>query len=163
MSLLHLFRTPGLSPAQTRRLLTRASGLLAPTVTGIRSEACYNIQATGTLGPRETETLTWLLSETFHPEGFSQESILSQDGPVLEVGPRMNFTTAWSTNAVGICHACGLGKIRRIERSRRFILVRDQPLDEEEIRTFLSLVHDRMTELQYPEPLTSFETGMAPE
>ncbi|MFH1764730.1 MAG: phosphoribosylformylglycinamidine synthase, partial [Gemmatimonadota bacterium] len=46
---------------------------------------------------------------------------------------------------------------------RRFILVRDQPLDEEEIRTFLSLVHDRMTELQYPEPLTSFETGMAPE
>ncbi|MCJ7628162.1 MAG: AIR synthase-related protein, partial [Longimicrobiales bacterium] len=163
MSLLHLFRTPGLSPSSTRRLLTRSSGLLASPLSEIRSEACYNIQVTGTLSPRETEALTWLLSETYHPEGFFQESVLSQDGPVLEVGPRMNFTTAWSTNAVGICHACGLGKIRRIERSRRFILVRDRPLDEDEIQRFLPLVHDRMTELQYPEPLTSFETGMVPE
>jgi phosphoribosylformylglycinamidine synthase len=27
---------------------------------------------------------------------------------IIEVGPRMNFTTAWSTNAVSVCHACGL-------------------------------------------------------
>ena len=43
----------------------------------------------------------------------------------------MNFTTAWSTNAVGICHACGLGKVQRIERSRRFLLERDRPPEHE--------------------------------
>jgi phosphoribosylformylglycinamidine synthase len=163
MSLLHLFRTPGLSPSRARRLATRASSLLASPLSGIRSEACYNIQTSGTLSPQEMETLTWLLSETFHPEGFAGVSFLDGDGPVLEVGPRMNFTTAWSTNAVGICHACGLGKIERIERSRRFALERDQPLDEEESRTFLSFVHDRMTEVQYLEPLASFESGMTPD
>jgi len=167
MSLLHLFRTPGLSPSQTRQLLTRTSNLLASPLSGIRSEACYNIQSSGALSPQlspqEMDTLTWLLSETFHPEGFARESFLAGSGPVLEVGPRMNFTTAWSTNAVGICHACGLEKIQRIERSRRFVLKRDQPLDQEEVRAFLSLVHDRMTEVQYPESLVSFETGMKPE
>ena len=35
----------------------------------------------------------------------------------------MNFTTAWSTNAVSICQACGLRKITRIERSRRYLLL----------------------------------------
>jgi len=34
----------------------------------------------------------------------------------------MNFTTAWSSNAVSVCHACGLDMITRIERSRRFLL-----------------------------------------
>jgi len=162
MSLLHLFRTPGLSPSQTRQLLTRTSSVLTDPLIGIRSEACYNIQSTESLNPKEMEALTWLLSETFHPEGFAGESFLSGSGPVLEVGPRMNFTTAWSTNAVGICHACGLDKIVRIERSRRFAVERDRPLTDEETRDFLSLVHDRMTEVQYPEALTSFETGMTP-
>ncbi len=44
-------------------------------------------------------------------------------GDIVEVGPRMNFTTAWSTNAVSVCHACGLTKIKRIERSRRYKLI----------------------------------------
>ena len=163
MSLLHLFRTPGLSLSQTRQLLTRSKGVLASPLSGIRSEACFNVQTTEALESKELEVLTWLLSETFHPEGFGFESFLSGTEEVFEVGPRMNFTTAWSTNAVGICHACGLGKIRRIERSRRFELERDRPLDEEEVRAFLSLVHDRMTETRYLEPLSSFESGMSPE
>ena len=163
MSLFHLFRTPVLSPSQTRQLLARTGGLLADPLSGVRSEACYNVRSTEPLSPQEMVTLSWLLSETFHPEGFAQESFLAGNGPVLEVGPRMNFTTAWSTNAVGICHACGLGMIQRIERSRRFVLERDRPLGPEEVRAFLALVHDRMTEVQYPEPLTSFETGMTPE
>ena len=115
------------------------------------------------LDDAEMEVLTWLLRETFHPEGFGLESFLSDSGSVLEVGPRMNFTTAWSTNAVGICHACGLEKIQRIERSRRFLPERSDPLSEEETRAFLSLVHDRMTETRYSEPLSSFETGMVPD
>ncbi len=162
MSLLHLFRTPGLSPSRTQQLLARSGSLLASPLTGIRTEACYNIQVSAPLGLGEMKTLAWLLSETFQPEGFSERSFLAGGGPVLEVGPRMNFTTAWSTNAVGICHACGLRGIERIERSRRFLLERDQSLSPEELQVFLSLVHDRMTETRYLVPLDSFETGMTP-
>ena len=163
MSLLHLFRNPGLTSSQTRQLATRANGLLDSPLDGLRSESCYNIQCSEALTEPEMETLTWLLSETFHPEGFGSESFFPTDGSVLEVGPLMNFTTAWSTNAVGICQACGLGKIQRIERSRRFLVERNRPLSHGETEALLSLVHDRMTETRYLEPLESFETGMTPE
>ena len=66
----------------------------------------------------------------------------------------MNFTTAWSTNAVSVCHACGLRKISRIERSRRYRLelAPQASLSKDQERDFLALVHDRMTECAYPEP-----------
>jgi phosphoribosylformylglycinamidine synthase len=163
MSLLHLFRTPFLSPSRTRQLQDRAADLLPYPLSGIRTEACFNIESDGLLSESEIVTLRWLLAETFEPEGFGNESFLQEAGMVVEVGPRMNFTTAWSTNAVSICHACGLGKIRRIERSRRFLLQRGSPLTPDEVETFSGLVHDRMTETVYPARLESFETGMVPE
>jgi len=163
MSLQHYYRAPGLSPSRNKQLLSRANDRLAAKAHGLRSEVCFNVQCEEPLTGGELEVLAWLLGETFHPEGFGRESFLDGEEPVLEVGPRMNFTTAWSTNAVSICHACGLEKIRRIERSRRFQLLRDGALQEEEARAFLALVHDRMTEMRYPEPLVSFETGMTPE
>jgi phosphoribosylformylglycinamidine synthase len=82
---------------------------------------------------------------------------------LLEIGPRMNFTTAWSSNAVSVCHACGLDRIIRIERSRRYLLKVSSPLTREEIENFIGHVHDRMTECPYPEPLRTFETGGEPE
>jgi len=163
MSLFHLFRTPGLSVAGTRRLLSRARDVLDLPPTGIRTESCYNIQASGSLSSGEMETLAWLLSETFHPDGFGHASFLADAGTVLEVGPRLSFTTAWSTNAVGICHACGLERIQRVERSRRFLVERGMALSAGEEDRFLSLVHDRMTEVRYLHPLHTFETGVEPE
>ena len=40
----------------------------------------------------------------------------------LQVGPRLNFSTAWSANAVSIFRSCGLTKVVRAECSRRFRL-----------------------------------------
>ena len=40
---------------------------------------------------------------------------------VLQVGPRLSFTTAWSANAASICASCGLTKVVRIEPSRRLL------------------------------------------
>lgn len=101
---------------------------------------------------------------------------------LFEVGPRMNFTTAWSTNAVSVCNACGLTKIIRIERSRRYKLVFEErvrgfkdskiqvpkshsleSLTARPLESFLELIHDRMTECPYPERLSTFETGIKPE
>ncbi len=101
---------------------------------------------------------------------------------LVEVGPRLNFTTAWSTNAVSVCRACGLTKITRIERSRRYkLLLKDgrrgfenpkdqtnerwspQPLHPKFLESLVPLIHDRMTECLYEGPLTTFETGMRPD
>ena len=114
MSLLHFYRSPGLSHAATRALLQTVQDRVSDGITGIESEFCFNVEARGALNASELGTLTWLLRETFEPDQFGEESFLDAEGLVLEVGPRMNFTTAWSTNAVSVCHACGLGKIVRI-------------------------------------------------
>ncbi len=163
MSLVHRFRSPFLSPSRTRSLLARAGEVLGRPLAGLRTEACFNLLVSGPLDPSQEETLRWLLAETFDPGGFGGETFLRGGGTVLEVGPRMNFTTAWSTNAVAVCHACGLRQIQRIERSRRFLLEGEKPLRPGEEQAFLALVHDRMTETPYLAPLESFETGMAPE
>jgi phosphoribosylformylglycinamidine synthase len=163
MSLLHLYRAPGLSVAARNTLLQRARERISPNIHGLKTEYCFNIDAAGELRPEEFRILTWLLAETFEPERFGRESFLGSEGVLLEVGPRMNFSTAWSTNAVSVCHACGLKKIRRIERSRRYLLKGVSKLSEDQACAFQAEVHDRMTETPYPEPLQSFETGVKPE
>ena len=171
MILFHLFRTPALSLFQTDGLLKTARHKVSRAITGIESEFCFNVASTSPLTADETRLLRWLLAETFEPDKFSEASILGPQATIhnpqliFEVGPRMSFTTAWSSNAVSVCHACGLGKITRIERSRRYLLklagrsVKAQNLRE----AFLPLVHDRMTECPYPKPLTTFATGVRPE
>jgi len=204
MGLLHIYRTPALSEAKRKELLLTLQQKISPEIQDIQTEYCFNIETTEPLSQVETGILRWLLSETFEPEDFSSESFLTpsesviarskatkqsrdsgiaspsarnDNSLILEVGPRMNFTTAWSTNAVAICHACGLNKITRIERSRRYKLVvrsqkseaRSQELkDNSELYQLLvtrhsSLFYDRMTECPYPKPLNTFETGIKPE
>ncbi len=120
-------------------------------------EYCFNIETIEMLTKEELEILKWLLAETFEPDMFLKNSFFSEGG-IIEVGPRMNFATAWNTNAVAVCHACGLTKIKRVERSRRHLL--SVSVNREK---FIENNHDRMTEMEYPEPLITFETGIKPE
>jgi phosphoribosylformylglycinamidine synthase len=120
-------------------------------------EYCFNVESSRPLIPREMECLRLVLAEGFLLETVSPVSLLL--GPrIVEVGPRLNFATAWSSNMVSICQATGLDSITRVERSRRYRVPEDKDLSE-----FVGALHDRMTECLYPEPLTSFETGIIPE
>ena len=172
MDLLHLYRTPALSEATKNELLSITQEKISSEIQDIRTEYCFNIEATEALTQEEMRTLQWLLAETFEPENFSDSSFLTHPSSliprpcILEVGPRMNFTTAWSTNAVAVCHACGLNKITRIERSRRYKFILSKQLEDfysSLITRHSSLFYDRMTECPYPEPLNTFETGLTPE
>ena len=81
----------------------------------------------------------WLLSESYNAAGFGESEFLKVEGDkdfLVEVGPRLNFSTAWSTNAISIFHACGLDNIPRAECSRRYLLHCSEPLTEEEKRAF---------------------------
>jgi len=185
MKLIHFYRTPALSGPEKDELLSAVRERVWRGTADITTEYCFNVETSGTLTPGEMQTLRWLLSETFEPGNFSDKSFLTRnpqprtqnsgEAPalILEVGPRMNFTTAWSTNAVSICRACGIGKVTRMERSRRYKFVFDSDAvssreDLERFRSSLvndhsSLLFDRMTECPYPETLTTFETGAMPE
>ena len=172
MSLLHFYRIPALSESKKKALLSTVHQKISPEIRDIHTEFCFNIEITDTsapLTPEELEILKWLLAETFEPENFSVNSFLTlltsrfTHYHLFEVGPRMNFTTAWSTNAVSVCHACGLHKITRIERSRRYLIETKNELTDEQREDLLKEVHDRMTECLYPETLSTFETGIMPE
>ncbi|MEJ2324975.1 MAG: AIR synthase-related protein, partial [Nitrospirota bacterium] len=157
--LLHLYRTPALDEAGRNALLLRLrqKGIA---LEGLETEFCYNVGLDGPLSREELEVLRWLLRETFEPEGFGDSPFLTGPG-VVEVGPRLNFQTAWSTNAVSVCRAAGLSKVMRLERSRRYKIAGD--LSPEEREAFAEEIHDRMTEFVYPEGIASFSLGVTPE
>jgi len=164
---IQLFRRPFLSDEAAATLTRRANALpaIAGALASIATEQCFNVEVTSALTPRELETLVWLLRETFEPDLFADASTLRADR-AIEVGPRLAFQSAWSTNAVGVCANTGLGKVTRLERSRRFQLnLTDdaQALSDAQKMAFASIVHDRMTECVYDEPLATFTTDAKPE
>jgi phosphoribosylformylglycinamidine synthase len=167
--MIYRYKTPAVSPAKEKDLLASAKKHISGAIRDIETEFCFYVDVLHPLDADESQLLTWLLSETFEPEKFSETSFLAAASGtrtmdyVVEVGPRMSFTTAWSTNAVSVCHSCGLAKIARIERSRRYRIRSSAKLDAGHLQDFSLGLYDRMTECVYPERLGSFETGVAPE
>lgn len=118
---------------------------------------CFNIESTEPLNDHQLECLRLILAEGFMADTVLLTPVLKGER-VVEVGPRLNFATAWSSNMVSICHAIGLASITRVERSRCYRVPEEENLEE-----FIARNHDRMTECHYPEPLITFTTGLEPE
>ncbi|KAL6079298.1 phosphoribosylformylglycinamidine synthase [Balamuthia mandrillaris] len=188
------YRTPGLHPSQQdalrRKLYASFHSSSSSSATGAKEEGreqlllrlvtehCYNVQwlpGRGTGAPKEQSLLRWLLCETFEPQNFSSDASFLLDVEssssssssfkyTFELGPRLNFATAWSTNALSICRACGVDSIYRVERSRRIHLELSRPFESEEAqKRFLDSIHDRMTECVYEEPIPTFHAHVEPE
>lgn len=161
-----VFRTPGLSESQRTTLVENAKNKVNPAIVDVVGELCFNISIDDNgLTSDSAKTLGWLLKETFEPENLTSETVLGASDStevVIEVGPRMSFSTAWAANAISICQSCGLDSIERIELSRRYLVRSSSPLSEADCEAFAALVHDRMTEQRYLEPLKSFATDTVP-
>lgn len=173
--MLHYFRTPGYADPHVTKLNFKIKAAL-PEVEAVDTEFCFNVQLAANAEPfseQESERLQWILRETFEPSqtrpggSFLADALASGKdglvGQIFEVGPRLTFSTAYSSNAVSVCQACGLGVINRLERSRRYLVWTKATLTDHQARAFVAQVHDRMTEMPYPEPLQTFETGLLPE
>ena len=138
----------------------------AASILNIDTESCFNVLlSTGTMNEQDTARLEWLLAETFDKGGLQLETsslTSSSDASVavVEFGPRMTFTSAFSSNATSICAACGLDSITRLERSRRYAITFASAVDDATVAAIKTLLHDRMTEEEYVTPLTSFEAGV---
>src|SRR5512136_726858 len=121
-------------------------------------EYCFNVETSAPLNSDELSILIQLLADGFVSKSISPKPIHPDGRNMVELGPRMNFATAYSTNIVAICQTCGLEKVTRIERSRRYLLS-----PEVDMGRFIRGHHDRMTECLYDQPLQTFETGIQPE
>jgi phosphoribosylformylglycinamidine synthase len=172
------FKKPGLSNGTLegiKREVERHWGVVGL----LESETCFYIECSQ--GLTNFSVLTWLLSETFEPENFGDKSFLvhkdftESDIPqasgdqvgsyLLEFGPRLNFSTSWSSNATNIFKTCGIEGITRVERSRRLLITLEDPsvITKENTEELLRSLHDEMTECQYTQPLKSFSLDISPK
>ncbi|XP_029462717.1 phosphoribosylformylglycinamidine synthase [Rhinatrema bivittatum] len=154
--------------ADGRRAHLKANvGGASENILSMTRELCFNVNWTGDSppDPKQIQIFRWLFSCPFDPEGVSSTSYLALQPCALlvEIGPRLNFSTATSTNAVSICRGIGLGSVDRIEFSRRYLIkFAKSPSPSEEQRVVSSL-YDRMTECVYERPIESFLISTQPE
>ncbi|XP_075034901.1 phosphoribosylformylglycinamidine synthase isoform X2 [Mixophyes fleayi] len=136
-------------------------------VQSVQRELCYNVNWTDSSSPssEQNDALRWLFSCPFDQQNISDASFLHPDPSdlLLEVGPRLNFSTASSTNAVSICRTIGLTSVDRIECSKRYLIKFQKEPEEGEKQKLVVSLYDRMTECVYPEPVTSFDISVRPE
>ncbi|QQG49959.1 MAG: phosphoribosylformylglycinamidine synthase [Candidatus Berkelbacteria bacterium] len=159
------YRTPALTAQGTETLVDRARRQLGLNINSIHTEYCYYVKLSAPLSPQQEARLVWLLGETFEPDQFGQKTFLDERDGIIEVGPRLNFETPFSSSAVEICHKCGLNQVVRLERSRRYqpLIATGYRLTSQQWETLAGSLHDRMTEQRYEVPLDSLEHDMLPE
>lgn len=139
-------------------------------ISDVETESCFNVQSTTSeLTDVQTSRLEWLLAETFEKgnlhldkSAFDLEPPSSPEVWQVEFGPRMTFTSAFSSNAVSICKGCDL-PIARLELSKRYRFALSAALSPAAVKVLKALLHDRMTEEEYLEALTTFDNGAKAE
>ncbi len=121
-------------------------------------EHCFYIETESELSDIELTKVREVLADGFDVGGMRDHSVFNENHNVVEIGPRLNFATAFSTNAVAIFNSIGLATITRVERSTRQILPDSTDTDE-----YIKEYSDKMTQMQYEEPLKSFAINVKPE
>ncbi|KAG7228952.1 hypothetical protein INR49_008730 [Caranx melampygus] len=133
----------------------------------IITELCYNVELTGyeSLSAEQREVLLWLFCPPLQAEPLSEKSKITEGSGerLVEIGPRLNFSTAWSTNAVSICQSAGLTNVTRVELSRRFLIKPKQAELNRDLKNLIESLYDSMTECIYQHPITSFTVETKPQ
>lgn len=123
---LHFYVRPsGHEGAASGRVFRRLQEKL-PTLQSVETELCYNVHWAAETLPwaEEMKKLMWLFGCPLVRDDVAQEPWLvpGSNDLLLEVGPRLNFSTPASTNIVSVCQAAGLRAVDRVETTRRYRL-----------------------------------------
>ena len=104
--MLHFFRIPG---SQSEHKILQLTQGKIPSIVSVQSESCFNVEVVeGNLSETDRDKLLWLFTETFEPENTKDHSFLTLSeasktySAFVEVGPRLAFSTAWSSNCSSI-------------------------------------------------------------
>ncbi|XP_043359671.1 phosphoribosylformylglycinamidine synthase isoform X3 [Dermochelys coriacea] len=164
MVVLHYYQHPGAEGVPVS-LLRSAQAVLGG-VRALHRELCYNVSWTGASppNPQETQLLHWLFGCPLASGDVATESFLrpAPTDLLVEIGPRLNFSTAFSTNVVSVCRAAGLGCVDRAECSHRYLLQCARRPTPPEEAALVAVLSDRMTEQRYEEPIRSFAVATRP-
>lgn len=163
-----MIKTYFLTPALTEHRLSELkdnlnSYLVGNEIGGVESEFCFYVELKSTLKEEEEEKLAWILKNS--NGSLSNVTHLKTESDfqfVVEVGPRLNFSTPFSTNAVSICSSIKL-PVTRLERSVRYKFYLDEEYDSDTKNTIISSLYDKMTECVYESPLRSFAINIQPQ
>ena len=170
------YKQPGVGSAHKRSVIDKVKTAL-PVVKEVHltTEVCFYVESkVEGLSEEDHSRLQWILTESFEEENLSRKSWMETgktDGTAcfVEIGPRLNFSTAWSTNAVSVCKGIGLEHVTRIEKSTRYLIVmtakggENITFNTDMRQKIVDCLHDKMTECEYKESLETFDIEVKPD
>ncbi|KOX70064.1 Phosphoribosylformylglycinamidine synthase [Melipona quadrifasciata] len=165
MNIIRFYKVPGLKSGQ---LKSKFNSLIQITnlISGLETELCYYIEVKEPLSTEELKVLKWILTPPLQPQSLKNFSAFNEKSSnclVIEIGPRLNFSTAFCSNAVSICRSVHLNKVTRIEAVIRYCITHNGSIDKEVEDAITNVLHDKMTECRYMKPIETFDHGFRPE
>jgi phosphoribosylformylglycinamidine synthase len=171
VNVIRFYKSPGLSTSLTNEKFN----LLAKTVEPLKlkkltTESCFYVEIKENLLDKEILQMRWILTNVLNPDILKDVTELPLEADdlslLVEIGPRLNFSTALSTNAVSIFHSVGLKKVTRVEVSTRYLIQFDKTTAVDAVKAaenqVVAALHDKMTQCRYVQPLTSFAVDVKP-
>ncbi|XP_026686352.1 phosphoribosylformylglycinamidine synthase [Diaphorina citri] len=159
MAIIRYYSKPGIGAGEKTKKLKAVPKVISD----IESELCYNIEISRELTPVELDKLHWILNSSFECRKLSSHTNFKDNSNVIEVGPRLNFSTPFCSNVLSICQSIQLHSVTRFEVSTRYKLISRGHLSRAIITKCAESFYDRMTECVYSSPLTSFNHGIKPD
>ncbi|KAH8375088.1 hypothetical protein KR093_003699 [Drosophila rubida] len=167
MAILRYYDAKAYNSAEEQEVLRRLQTIDQQLVS-VRMERCYHLGYSscdaGTFKSIE-DLMCWLVGQPLQTcNSLSKQATLHAAGSatemLLEIGPRFNFSTPYSTNCVNIFQNLGYSEVQRMETSTRYLLKFANDATVRNPGDYVAVLGDRMTECQYTEentPRDSFD------
>ncbi|UYV60723.1 PFAS [Cordylochernes scorpioides] len=180
---LKLYKAPALHSGKLKQV-TQLVDSVATGSSTVDTEFCFYVEIQEDLSPAQLEKLKWILSHGFQDPVKENSIFISTSSSLLiEIGPRLNFSTPFSSNAVSIFQSVGLTPVTRVERAVRYLItpasvqdlgtlalprcLLDSPTTTLDMSPWcvqlVGQLHDRMTECEYTQPITTFHLPIQPQ
>ncbi|XP_069131309.1 phosphoribosylformylglycinamidine synthase-like isoform X2 [Argopecten irradians] len=173
MAILRVYKKGGITQGCRDATNLKISSLIGSGLSRLQTELCFYISIDDEdLEQEDLDKLKWILATPFEESQISNNTFLGSNIPgsdeghvVIEIGPRLNFSTPFSTNAVSMCRAAGLSHVYRVESSVRYMIILKSgfTLTEEMEEKIVASLHDRMTQCRYLHPIENFDQEMTAE
>ena len=171
------YKKAGLSSLHLSNVIEKIRTVVEDAVeVAVECEACFYVECRNNaeFGELENGRMIWILADSFKEDSLSCSPWISVDALnemeyLVEIGPRLNFSTAFSTNAVSVCRSVGIDSVKRIEKSTRYLIRikgRDGqfvPVNAKYRKKIANVLHDKMTECVYTKPLENFQVNVKPD